>query len=161
LVRSIGADHVIDYSRQDFRKGAERYDLILDNVGDRSMADTRRVLTSTGTLISNGGAHAAGKLGRTLRLMLASMVVRQQAGPTIKSQNQADLLALIELAAAAKVTPVIGGTYPLHRTAEAIGHVATSHARGTLVISVAPPSPAAVSSAGEQSPTRVATPAVA
>jgi NADPH:quinone reductase-like Zn-dependent oxidoreductase len=161
LVRSIGADHVIDYSRQDFRKGAERYDLILDNVGDRSMADTRRVLTSTGTLISNGGAHAAGKLGRTLRLMLASMVVRQQAGPTIKSQNQADLLALIELAAAARVTPVIGGTYPLHRTAEAIGHVATGHARGTLVISVAPPSPAAVSSAGVQSPTRVATPAVA
>jgi len=161
LVRSIGADHVIDYTRDDFRTDAERYDLILDNVGDRSMADTRQALTATGTLISNGGAHAAGKLGRTLRLMLASIVVRQQAGPTIKTQNQADLLALTELVEAGKVTPVIGGIYPLHQTAEAIGHVATGHARGTLVITVARPSTTAISSAGVQTETRVATAAVA
>ena len=161
LVRSIGADHVIDYTREDFRKGAERYDLILDNVGDRSMADTRRVLTSTGTLLSNGGAHAPGKLGRTLRLMLASIVVRQQAGPTIKSQNHADLLVLSELVGSAKVTPVIGGTYPLHQAADAIGHVATGHARGTLVISVVPPPPTVIGSAGVPSGARAATPAVA
>src|SRR5687768_2883223 len=64
LVRSIGADHAIDYTREDFREGAERYDLILDNVGDRSMADTRRALAPSGKLISNGGGHFDGKLGR-------------------------------------------------------------------------------------------------
>jgi NADPH:quinone reductase-like Zn-dependent oxidoreductase len=140
LVRSIGADHVIDYTREDFRAGAERYDLILDNVGDRSMANTRRALTPNGMLISNGGGHAAGKLGRVIRNALASMFVRQQARPSVKSQNRADLVALKELVEAGKVTPVIGGTYPLGQTAEAIGHVATGHARGTLVIGVARPS---------------------
>jgi NADPH:quinone reductase-like Zn-dependent oxidoreductase len=134
LVRSIGADHVIDYTREDFRKGAERYDLILDNVGDHSMSDTRRALTANGTLLSNGGGHAGGKLGRVMRASLASMVVRQQGRQSVKSQNRADLLALKELVEAGKVTPVIGGTYPLGHTPEAIDHVASGHARGTLVI---------------------------
>jgi NADPH:quinone reductase-like Zn-dependent oxidoreductase len=134
LVRSLAADHVIDYTREDFRTGAERYDLILDNVGDRSMADTRRALTPAGTLISNGGGHAGGKLGRTLRLLLASFVIRQQAGPSLKTTNRADLRAITELVDAGKVTPVIGRTYPLHQAAAAIGHLATGHARGTLVI---------------------------
>jgi NADPH:quinone reductase-like Zn-dependent oxidoreductase len=136
LVRSIGADHVIDYTGEDFRAGAERYDVILDNVGDRSMADTRRALTSTGTLLSNGGGHADGKLGRVIRASLASMVVRQQGRPSVKTQNRADLVALKELIEAGNLTPVIGGTYPLGQTAEAIGHVAAGHARGTLVIAV-------------------------
>jgi NADPH:quinone reductase-like Zn-dependent oxidoreductase len=161
LVRSIGADHVTDYTHEDFREGVERYDLILDNVGDRSMADTRRALTPTGRLISNGGGHSDGKLGRTLRTMLASIVVRQQAGPTVKTQNHPDLLALTELVEAGKVTPVIGGTYPLHQTAEAIGHVATGHARGTLVITLARPSTTAIGSAGMPTELRVATAAVA
>jgi NADPH:quinone reductase-like Zn-dependent oxidoreductase len=140
LVRSIGADHVIDYTREDFRTGAERFDLILDNVGDRSMADTRRALTPNGTLLSNGGGHAAGKLGRVIRAAIVSMVVRQQARPSVKTQNHADLVALTELVEAGKVTPVIGGTYPLGQTANAIGKVAAGHARGTLVIAVARPS---------------------
>jgi NADPH:quinone reductase-like Zn-dependent oxidoreductase len=72
MVRSIGADHVIDYTQEDFTSSAERYDLILDNVGNHSMARTRRALTPDGTLISNGGGHADGKLGRTVRAMLAS-----------------------------------------------------------------------------------------
>ena len=139
IVRSIGADHVIDYTREDFRTGTARYDLILDNVGDRSMADTRRALTPNGMLISNGGGHSGGKLGRVIRNALASMVVRQQARPSVKTQNRADLVALKELVEAGKVTPVIGGTYPLGQTAEAIGHVAGGHARGTLVIVVAQP----------------------
>ena len=113
LVRSIGADHVIDYTREDFTSGAERYDLILDNVGNHSMARTRRALTPGGTLISNGGGHADGKLGRTVRAMLASMVVRQQASPTVKTQNHDDLVALKGLVEAGKVTPVIDRTYPL------------------------------------------------
>ena len=136
LVRSLGADHVLDYTQQDFRDGAERYDVILDNVGDRSMADTRRALTPNGKLLSNGGGHASGKLGRTIRAFLVSLVVRQQARPSVKTQNRPDLIALKELAEAGQVTPVIGGKYPLGQTADAIGHVAAGHARGTLVIAM-------------------------
>jgi NADPH:quinone reductase-like Zn-dependent oxidoreductase len=85
MVRSIGADHVIDYGQEDFTTGAQRYDVILDNVGNHSMARTRRILAPTGILISNGGGHVGGKLGRTLRTMLVSMFVRQQAGPSLKT----------------------------------------------------------------------------
>jgi NADPH:quinone reductase-like Zn-dependent oxidoreductase len=136
LVRSIGADHVIDYTQEDFRDGADRYDVILDNVGDRSMPDTRRALTQNGTLLSNGGGHSTGKLGRTIRGFLASLIVRQQARPSVKTQNRSDLVELKELVEAGGVTPVIGGTYPLGRTADAISQVAAGHARGTLVIAV-------------------------
>jgi NADPH:quinone reductase-like Zn-dependent oxidoreductase len=161
LVRSIGADHVIDYTHDDFRKGAERYDVILDNVGDRSMSDTRRALTPNGTLISNGGGHSGGKLGRVIRASLASMFVRQQGRPSVKTQNRADLVALKALVEAGKVTPVIGGTYPLGHTAEAIGHVAAGHARGTLVIAVSRPSNAGVGSESTLKAVPVATAAVA
>jgi len=136
MVRSIGADHVIDYTREDFTEGGQRYDLILDNVGNQSMARTRRALAPTGTLISNGGGHAGGKLGRTVRAMLASMVVRQQAGPSVKTQNHDDLVALKALIETGKVTPVIDRTYPLAETPAAIGHVAGGHARGTVVLTV-------------------------
>jgi NADPH:quinone reductase-like Zn-dependent oxidoreductase len=121
LVRSIGADHVIDYTREDFTTGTERYDLILDNVGNHSMARTRRALTPRGTLISNGGGHEDGKLGRTVRAMLVSMFVRQQAAPTVKLQNHDDLVALKGLIEAGKVTPVIDRTYSLPETPAAIG----------------------------------------
>jgi NADPH:quinone reductase-like Zn-dependent oxidoreductase len=136
MVRAIGADHVIDYTREDFTTGAERYDLILDNVGNHSMARTRRPLTPSGTLISNGGGHSDGKLTRTVRTMLVSMVVRRQAGPTVKTQNHGDLVALRDLVEAGKVTPVIDRTYPLTETPRAIDHVAAGHARGTVVIAV-------------------------
>jgi NADPH:quinone reductase-like Zn-dependent oxidoreductase len=138
LVRSIGADHLIDYTREDFTEGGPRYDLILDNVGNHSMARTRRALTPDGTLISNGGGHAGGKLGRTIRLMLVSMFVKRQAGPTVKTQNREDLVALRDLVAAGKLRPVIDGTYPLELTQRAIGRVAAGHTRGTLVISISP-----------------------
>lgn len=136
LVRSIGADHVIDYTREDFSTGMRRYDLILDNVGNHSMARTRRALSSTGTLISNGGGHAGGKLGRTIRTMLVAMFVRQQAKPTLKTQNRDDLVALKELVEAGRITPVIDSTHPLNETPKAIGRVATGRTRGTIVISV-------------------------
>ena len=136
MVRSIGADHVIDYTREDFTTGAGRYDLILDNVGNHSMARTRRALNPGGKLISNGGGHADGKLGRTIRALLASIIVREQASPTVKSQNHDDLVALKGLVEAGTVTPVIDRTYPLIQTPEAIDHVAAGHARGTVVISV-------------------------
>jgi len=136
LVRSIGADHVIDYTRADFTEGGPRYDLILDNVGNHSMARTRRALTQTGKLISNGGGHANGKLSRTLRTMLVSMFVRRQAKPTVKTQNHDDLVALKELVEAGKIKPVVGGTYPLVETPAAISVVSGGHARGTVVISI-------------------------
>jgi len=136
MVRSIGADHVIDYTREDFTAGATRYDVILDNVGNHSMARTRRALTPSGTLISNGGGHADGKLSRTLRTMLVSIFVRRQASPTIKTQNHDDLVALRDLVEAGKLTPVIDRTYPLTETPMAIAHVAAGHARGTVVITV-------------------------
>ena len=147
LVRSIGAGHVIDYTREDFTEGGPRYDLIFDNVGNHSMAQTRRALTPTGTLISNGGGHADGKLARTVRTMLVALFVRQQASPTVKTQNHDDLVALKELVEAGKITPVIDGTYPLSETAEAIRRVASGHARGTIVIDVLSPRHAPTASA--------------
>ena len=137
LIRSIGADHVIDYTQVDFTEGGPQYDLILDNVGNHSMADTRRALTPAGTLISNGGGHAGGKLSRTIRTMLVSMVVKQQASPTVKTQNHDDLIALRDLVEGGHITPVIDGTYPLEETPRAIDRVASGHTRGTIVISVA------------------------
>ncbi len=137
LVRSIGADHVIDYTREDFTAGGPRYDLILDNVGNLSMARTRRALTPSGTLISNGGGHANGKLGRTIRAMLVSLFVKGQAGPTVKTENHDDLVALKDLVEAGAITPVIDGTYPLEETPRAIDRVAAGHTRGTIVITVA------------------------
>jgi NADPH:quinone reductase-like Zn-dependent oxidoreductase len=139
LVRSIGADHVIDYTKEDFTQGGARYDLILDNVGNHSMARTRRALTPAGTLISNGGGHSSGKLGRTVRAMLVSMFVRQQAGPSVKTQNHDDLVALKALVEAGKISPVIDGTYSLDDTPRAIDRVASGHTRGTIVITVSGP----------------------
>jgi NADPH:quinone reductase-like Zn-dependent oxidoreductase len=158
LVRSIGADHVIDYTKEDFTDGGPRYDLILDNVGNHSMARTRRALTPLGTLISNGGGHASGKLGRTVRAMFASMVFRQQASPTVKTQNHDDLVALRDLVEAGKITPVIDGTYPLDETPRAIDRVAAGHTRGTIVIAVAGPRPDTVKTAHTPAAVPVALP---
>lgn len=152
MVRSIGADRAIDYTREDFTKGAERYDLILDNVGNHSMSETRRALTPNGTLISNGGGHEGGRLGRVVRTMLVSKVVRQQASPTVKAQNHDDLVALKGLVEAVKITPVIGGTYPLAETREAIGQVAAGHAQGTVVIAIGLQSAGAIAAQSAMTP---------
>jgi NADPH:quinone reductase-like Zn-dependent oxidoreductase len=136
LVRSLGADRVIDYTVEDFTKNGPRYDFIFDNVGNHSMADTRRALLPRGLLMSNGGAHADGKLARTIRTGVVATFVRQQAKPTIKTQNRADLLALKELIEAGSLVPVIDSTFPLGETQAAIAHVAAGHARGTVVISM-------------------------
>ena len=158
MVRAIGADHVIDYTREDFTTGERRYDLILDNVGNHSMARTRRALKHSGTLISNGGGHADGKLGRTIRTMLASMFVRQQAAPTVKTQNRDDLVVLKELVEAGKITPVIDGSYPLHETRKAIERVASGRARGTIVIDVIGQPHPAVAAGGTASEAPIALP---
>jgi NADPH:quinone reductase-like Zn-dependent oxidoreductase len=125
------------------------------------MARTRRALKPTGTLISNGGGHAGGKLGRTIRAMLASMFVHQQARPTVKTQNHDDLVALKELVEAGKIAPVIDSTYSLRETAKAIGRVASGRARGTIVVSILGSSEAAAASMGTppEAPTALPVPA--
>jgi NADPH:quinone reductase-like Zn-dependent oxidoreductase len=140
MVRSLGADHVIDYTREDFTQGEQRYDFILDNVANHSLSATRRALTPTGRVQSNGGGHASGRwvgpLGNVIKVAAVSLFVRQQLGPSVKFQNRADLLALKELLEAGKITPVIDGTYPLSEAPEALVHVGDGHARGTVVITL-------------------------
>ena len=140
LVRSIGADHLIDYTQEDFTQGGQRYDFILDNVGNHSLSATRRALTPNGKLQSNGGGHADGRwlgsLGSVIAAAVVSLFARRQLGPSVKFPNRADLVILKGLIEDGKVTPVIDGTYPLSGTTEAIGHVGAGHARGTVVIAV-------------------------
>ncbi len=136
MIRSIGADHVIDYTREDFTRGARRYDFILDNVGNHSLSDTRRALTPNGRLQSNGEGYKGGGMGSVLKVHVLATFRRQQGRPSIKFQNHDDLVALRELVEAGKITPVIDGAYPLSRTPEAMAHVGEGHARGTVVITM-------------------------
>jgi NADPH:quinone reductase-like Zn-dependent oxidoreductase len=139
MVRSIGADHVIDYAHEDFTKGGPKYDFILDNVGNHSLSETRRALTPTGKLQSNNGTSGGpwfGTSGTMIKTAAASMFGKQQLGPAIKFENRADLLVLKDLIEAGKITPVIDRTYPLSQTGDAIGHVGEGHARGTVVINM-------------------------
>jgi NADPH:quinone reductase-like Zn-dependent oxidoreductase len=138
MVRSIGADHVIDYTKEDFTKGGPRYDFILDNVGNHSLSEIRRALTPNGRLLPNGGGHSGGKLGNLIKAHLSAFFVRQQARPAIKFQNPADLIALKTLVETGKIVPVLDGTYPLPDTPHAVGHVGAGHASGTVVITVRP-----------------------
>ena len=139
MVRSIGADRVIDYMKEDFTKSGLQYDFILDNVSNHSLTDLRRVLTPTGTLIPNGGGFdnrwlASG--GRIVRAALLFQFGDQTLGNFLVSSNHADLVVLADLIQASKVTPVMDRTYPLSETAQAIDHVGKGHARGKIAITV-------------------------
>jgi len=134
MVRSLGADHVIDYTREDFTQGEPRYDLILDNVASHSFAEYRRVLTPGGKLIPSSG-HAG--MGYVVTAYLLSPFMRQQGRPFVSLPNRDDLTALTELVEAGRVTPVIDRTYPLAETAEAFRYLDQGHARGKVVIVVA------------------------
>ena len=140
LVRSIGAAHVIDYTREDFTDGLSRYDVILDNVGNRPLRRLRRALTSTGTLVSNAGGSPDGRvfgpIGRILRVVAVNGVVRQRLRPLPDTWNRAHLLAVTELIEAGKVTPVLDRTYALADTAAGLRYVEDGHARGKVVVSV-------------------------
>ena len=139
MVRSIGADHVIDYTREDFTRNGHRFDFILDNMANHSLSDTRRVLTPSGKLQSNNGTSGGrwfGTIGTVLKSATVSMFERRQLGPAIKFANRADLLVLKELIEAGKITPVIDATYALSDTGRGLAHVGEGHARGTVVISV-------------------------
>ncbi len=133
MVRSIGADHVIDYTQEDFTRSGRLYDLILDNVASRSFSDLRRALTPQGMIIPNSG-H--GGMGYILKAFLLSVFMRRQGSMYLASPSHKDLVVLKELIEAGKVTPVIDRTYPLSNTPEAFRYLGEGHARGKVVITV-------------------------
>jgi len=136
LVRSLGADEVIDYTREDFTRGGQRYDLILDCVGTRPLSECRHALTTRGTLVMIGASpkRMVRMLLRILQGVVLSRFSKQTLIPFIAQHNQDDLMILKELIEAGKVEPVIDRTYPLSRTAEAMRYLAAGHARGKVVI---------------------------
>jgi len=139
LVRSIGADAVIDYTRDDFTEMGQRYDLILDTAGARSVSRLRRTLTPRGTLVivgAEGGGRWFGGFGRNIRAQMLSPFVSQKLGLFASKESGEDLVVLKELIEAGKVTPVIDKTYPLSEVPEAIRHLEEGHARGKVVITV-------------------------
>jgi NADPH:quinone reductase-like Zn-dependent oxidoreductase len=139
MVRSIGADHVIDYTREDFAEGGQHYDLILDIGGNSSLARLRRALAPRGTLVivgGEGGGRWLGGTDRQIRAMMLSPFVSQKLGTFVNKENHEDMLVLKELIESGKVTPVIDRTYPLSEVPEAIRYLEGGHARGKVVISV-------------------------
>jgi NADPH:quinone reductase-like Zn-dependent oxidoreductase len=139
LVRSIGADHVIDYTKEDFTASGKRYDVILDNVSNHSLSRLRQALTATGVLIPNGGNFGNRWFSSAGRLIRARLMFRsgtQRARNFLVATNHDDLVALKELIEAGKVTPVLDRTYPLSDAAQAIDHVGAGHAQGKVAITV-------------------------
>jgi len=137
LVRSVGADHVIDYTREDFTQNSQRYDLVLDMGGNRSLSQLRRVLRPGGILVSVGseeGNRWVGGRGWIQAMLLSRFVPSLR--PLVSNPNQADLQALTELIEAGKITPVIDKTYPLEQVPEAIRYLTAGHARGKIIITV-------------------------
>jgi NADPH:quinone reductase-like Zn-dependent oxidoreductase len=139
LVRSIGADHVIDYTNQDIDANDQRYDVIIDIAGNRPLRQLRRALTPRGTLVITGGENGGRWIGgtdRQLRALLLSPFVRQKLRTFINSEARADLITIAELIDAGRVTPVIDKTYPLGDAPAAIRYLQDGHARGKVVVVV-------------------------
>jgi NADPH:quinone reductase-like Zn-dependent oxidoreductase len=138
LVRSLGADHIIDYTRTDFTRTGLRYDVIFDSVEAQSLSEVRRALTPIGTLIPNSGRGGVwvGPLGRIVKARARSLFTRQTLRPFTSVGKRQDLLDLAELLEAAQLTPVIDRTYPLSQAAEALRYVGAGHTRGKVVITV-------------------------
>jgi NADPH:quinone reductase-like Zn-dependent oxidoreductase len=139
MVRSLGADHVIDYTRDDFAKGQQRYDVILDIGGNSSLSRLRRALAPKGTLVIMGGETDGRWLGgsdRQVRALLMSPFISQRMGTFICKENHEDMLVLKEFIEAGKVRPVIDRTYPLSEVPKALRYLEEGHARGKVVITV-------------------------
>jgi NADPH:quinone reductase-like Zn-dependent oxidoreductase len=140
MVRSLGADHVIDYTKEDFTKSDQRYDVILDNVANHSLSEFRRVLKPNGiyVLIGGGGASENRWLGpgltQAFKAMFLSKFVSQQMGMMLAELNQKDLTFLADLMQSGKVTPVIDKRYKLSELPQAIEYLEQGHARGKVVI---------------------------
>jgi len=142
LVRSIGADHIIDYTKEDFTKGDQRYDVIFDNVCNHSFSDRRRVLTPNGICVLAGiggaGLHPEtwGRIVGTFKADLLSRFGNQKFVRYTTTTNKEDLKLLGDLMQAGKLTPVIDRTYKLSETVEAMRYYETGSARGKVVITV-------------------------
>jgi NADPH:quinone reductase-like Zn-dependent oxidoreductase len=141
LVRSLGADHVIDYTKEDFAKGDQRYDAILDNVPNHSLSECRRILNPNGkyVMIGGGGPNDSrwiGPFGRVINTMVLSPFVSQKMGMMMADVSQKDLAILADLMQSGKVKPVIDRTYKLSEVPAAIAYLEQGHARGKVVITV-------------------------
>jgi NADPH:quinone reductase-like Zn-dependent oxidoreductase len=136
MVRSIGADHVVDYTQEDFIRGKQRYDLIFQLAGTRSPLECRRALTPKGTLVPCSGEGRLAGIDRLVKAMVSSPFVSQRFVTWVAALNSADLLTLTEFIEAGKVTPVIDRTYALGETPAAIRYLEEGHARGKVVITV-------------------------
>ena len=139
LLQSLGADHVVDYTKADYTKGTERYDLILDNVANHPFAESRKALTPDGSLISNSGrsdGRIFGAVGRMARAAIGSVFIRQQGRPFYSPGTKQDLLDLLALIDDGKLRPVVDRAFPLAETAAAMEYVGKGHASGKIVIAV-------------------------
>ncbi len=139
MVRDLGADRVVDYTRDDFTESGTLYDVILDIGGNRRLSDLRRVLAPEGRLIIVGGETDGRWLGgvdRQVRALMLSPFVGQKLGTFVSSENGADLVALTELIESGKVTPAVDRTYTLDEVPEAIRYLKDGQARGKIVITV-------------------------
>jgi len=141
LVQSLGADHVIDYTKEDFTKRPERYDVILDNVGNHSLSECRGVLTPNGKYVLIGGGNAneqglLGGLGKALWAMVYSKFIKQPMGMMMAQPSTADLTLLAGMVESGKLKPVIDRTYKLAEVPEAVRYVEEGHARGKVIIIV-------------------------
>jgi NADPH:quinone reductase-like Zn-dependent oxidoreductase len=139
MVRSLGADHVIDYTQEDFTQRGQKYDLILQLAGTRSPSDCRRALTPKGTLLLSSGESSGrwiGPIGRIIKALVLSPIVSQRLAPFEAKRSREDLQILKELIEAGKVTPVIDRTYSLSEVPEAIRYLEEGHARGKIVITM-------------------------
>ena len=141
MVRSLGADHVVDYTKEDFAKSGQRYDVILDNVPNHSLSECRGVLTPKGKYVMIGGggpndSRWVGPFGRVIATMMVSPFVSQEMGMMMADVSQKDLTILSDLMQAGKVTPVIDRRYKLSEVPEAIRYLEEGHARGKVVITL-------------------------
>lgn len=138
LVRSLGADHVIDYTREDFTEGPQRYDVILDNIENRSLSDCRRVLAPEGVLVLNSGTGATGfaMFARLVKPLLLAPFVRQNLRRYVSVPKHGDLVALAKLVESGAVKPVIDKVYALEEITAALTHVEAGRASGKVVLTV-------------------------
>jgi NADPH:quinone reductase-like Zn-dependent oxidoreductase len=143
LVKSLGADHVIDYTKEDFTKSDQRYDVIIDNVANHSLSEIRRVLTPNGKYVMIGGGTGVkdwqgvfGPMTRAFKIMATKRFVSQEMGMMLTDPKQKDLTDLADLMQAGKVKPVIDRTYKLSEIQQAIAYVEEGHARGKVVVAV-------------------------
>ena len=136
LVRSIGADAVIDYARDDYTRASDRYDLIVQVAGTHSPLLLRRILTPVGTLVLSSGQGRLAGLDRILKALVTSVLVRHRLVVFLEKENQADLLWLAQLAESGSLTPVVDRTYPMQDVVAAIRYMEEGHTRGKVVITI-------------------------